>query len=202
LRRQTKRNFRKPLIVMTPKSLLRLPACVSPVDEFVSGRFREILDDSSADPARVRRVVLCSGKVFYELAECRKEGKANEVAIVRVEQFYPLHEELLKQVLGRYNRAKQFVWVQEESQNMGGWSFMEPRLRALGFPVEYVGRDASASPATGSLTVHKQEQKELVEAAIHGPYPHLVRAGSKVQIAANGDGNGSAHERPAVAAAK
>ena len=198
LRRQTMRNFRKPLIVMTPKSLLRLPACVSPIDEFVSGRFREILDDGT-DPARVRRVLLCSGKVYYELADCRKQEKVNDLAIVRVEQFYPLHEELVKQVLGRYSRAKQYVWVQEESQNMGGWSFMEPRLRGLGFPVEYVGRDASASPATGSLTVHKQEQKELVEAAVHGPYPHLVRAGSNGAV--NGE-NGVAHEQEAVAVAK
>ena len=202
LRRQTKRSFRKPLIVMTPKSLLRLPACVSAIDEFVSGRFREILDDTGADPARVRRVLLCSGKVYYELADCRKQDKVNDVAIVRVEQFYPLHEELLKQVLGRFGRAKQFVWVQEESQNMGAWSFMEPRLRALGYSVEYVGRDASGSPATGSLTVHKQEQKELVEAAIHGPYPHLVRAGSKYHPPTNGDGNGTAREQSVVAAAK
>ncbi len=203
LRRQMKRNFRKPLVVMTPKSLLRLPACVSPVEEFVSGRFREILDDAGAEPARVRRVLLCSGKVYFDLIDCRKRDKATEVAIVRVEQFYPLHEEMLKQVLDRYTRVKQIAWVQEESQNMGGWPFMEPRLRALGYAVEYVGRDASASPATGSLTVHKQEQNELVEAAIHGPYPHLVRAGAKYEPAAEVHGdNGSAREHSAVAVAK
>jgi 2-oxoglutarate dehydrogenase E1 component len=184
---------------MTPKSLLRLPACVSPIDEFVTGRFREVLDDITVDPGRVRRVLLCSGKVYYELAEARKQEKASDLAIVRVEQFYPLHEEMLKQVLVRFGRAKEFVWVQEESQNMGGWSFMEPRLRALGYAVEYVGRDASASPATGSLTVHKLEQKELVDAAIHGPYPHLVRAGRRGEHAVEADGDA---RRQAVAAAK
>jgi 2-oxoglutarate dehydrogenase E1 component len=202
LRRQMKRNFRKPLVVMTPKSLLRLPACVSPIDDFVSSRFREVLDDASADPGRVRRVLLCSGKVFYELAERRHQDEVDDLAIVRVEQFYPLHEDMLKQVLGRFGRAKQLVWVQEESQNMGGWSFMEARLRALGYAVEYVGRDASASPATGSLTVHKQEQKELVEAAVRGPYPHLVRAGGKHQPAVADDGDVAARERGAVVAAK
>jgi 2-oxoglutarate dehydrogenase E1 component len=201
LRRQMKRNFRKPLIVMTPKSLLRLPACVSPVDEFVTGRFREVLDDPAADTGRVRRVLLCSGKVYYELVEARKQEKANDLAIVRVEQFYPLHEELLKQVLARFGRAKELVWVQEESQNMGAWSFMEPRLRALGYAVEYVGRDASASPATGSLTVHKLEQKELVEAAVHGPYPHVVRARGRNATPA-ADRDGAEREHAAVAAAK
>jgi 2-oxoglutarate dehydrogenase E1 component len=98
------------------------------------------------------------------------------VAIVRVEQFYPFHEELFKRVLGRYRKAKEWAWVQEESQNNGAWFFMEPRLRALGYAVEYVGRDASASPATGSSQVHKREQKELLEAAIRGEVPHVVRA--------------------------
>jgi 2-oxoglutarate dehydrogenase E1 component len=177
LRRQMKRDFRKPLIVMTPKSLLRLKAAVSPVDEFTNGRFLEVVDDAAADPARIRRVLLCSGKVFYELAEHRTEEKRDDdVAIVRVEQFYPLNEEALRRTLGRYRKAREFVWVQEESQNMGGWTFMEPRLRALGYTVEYVGRDASASPATGSRSVHLQEQHELVEAALTGPVPHIVRA--------------------------
>jgi 2-oxoglutarate dehydrogenase E1 component len=176
LRRQMKRNFRKPLIVMTPKSLLRLKAASSPLDEFVTGRFQEILDDTDVDPARVRRVVLCSGKVYYDLLERRTEAKANDVALVRVEQFFPFAEELVKRSLARYRKAREWVWAQEESQNMGGWTFMEPRLHALGFSFEYVGRDASASPATGSLGVHRREQKELVEAAITGSVPHLVRA--------------------------
>jgi 2-oxoglutarate dehydrogenase E1 component len=183
LRRQMMRNFRKPLVVMTPKSLLRDKMAVSPFEEFVSGRFHEILDDPAlpGDPSRIRRVLLCSGKVYYDLVKLRTQAEAPDLAIVRVEQFYPLHEELLKRTLGRYRKAKEWVWVQEESQNMGGWTFMEPRLRALGYEVRYVGRDASASPATGSNAVHKREQKELVEAAVRGPVPHVVRATSYVR---------------------
>jgi 2-oxoglutarate dehydrogenase E1 component len=176
LRRQMKRAFRKPLIIMTPKSLLRLKAAMSPVEEFTTGHFLEVLDDTRADPLRVRRVVLCSGKVYYELQERRAQHEAGDVALIRVEQFYPFPEELLKRALARYRKAKEWVWAQEESQNMGGWTFLEPRLRALGYEVRYVGRDASASPATGSRTVHLLEQRDLVEAAIAGPAPHLVRS--------------------------
>jgi 2-oxoglutarate dehydrogenase E1 component len=176
LRRQLLRKFRKPLVLLTPKSLLRHKAAVSPVDEFTSGHFQEVLDDTRADPQRVRRVVLCSGKLYYELVEQRSQEEAGDVAVVRVEQFYPFPEELLRRVIARYRKAKEWVWAQEESQNMGGWTFMEPRLRALGPAPAYVGRDASASPATGSRAIHLREQKELVEAAIRQPVPHLVQA--------------------------
>ncbi len=176
LRRQMKRDFRKPLIVMTPKSLLRLKAAQSPVEELTAGHFLEVLDDTKADPQRVRRVVLCSGKLYYELAERREQEEAGDVALVRLEQFYPFPEEQLKRALSRYRKAREWVWAQEESQNMGGWTFLEPRLRAFGYEFAYVGRDASASPATGSRTVHLREQKELVEAAISGEAPHVVRA--------------------------
>jgi 2-oxoglutarate dehydrogenase E1 component len=176
LRRQVRRNFRKPLVVMTPKSMLRNKAVVSPPSELNEGRFREILDDATADPARARRVLLCSGKVYYDLVRLRDEADARNVAIVRVEQIYPLHEELLRDVLRRYRKAEEWAWVQEESQNNGAWFFMEPRLQALGYRFEYVGRDASASPATGSWKVHEREQQELVEAAIRGRVPFVVRA--------------------------
>ncbi len=180
LRRQLKRNFRRPLVLMTPKSLLRHKAAVSPLDELVSGRFQEILDDVTADPARVRRVVLCSGKVYYDLLERRAQEEAGRsVALVRVEQFYPFAEEALVGALARFRQAREWVWAQEESQNMGGWTFMEPRLRALGYEFKYVGRDASASPATGSRQVHLREQQELVEVAISRQVPHLVRANGK-----------------------
>jgi 2-oxoglutarate dehydrogenase E1 component len=176
LRRQMKRNFRKPLVLMTPKSLLRLKAAVSPMEQFATGHFVEVLDDEGADPARVRRVLMCSGKIYYELMEQRSKRQTEEVAIVRVEQFYPFPTELVSRVLGRYRKAKDWVWVQEESMNMGGWTFMEPRLRSLGCPVAYIGRDKSASPATGSRRIHLAEQRDLVNAAIAGPAPHLVRA--------------------------
>ncbi len=179
LRRQMKRNFRKPLVIMTPKSLLRHKECVSPVEAFTDGRFEEIIDDPAADPGRVRRVLLCGGKVYYDLLEGRAKRGADDVAIIRVEQLYPLREDLLVKILTRYRKAREWAWVQEESQNMGAWTFMEPRLRALGYGIEYVGRDASASPATGSLKVHQREQKELVEAALRLPLPHLVRAGGQ-----------------------
>jgi 2-oxoglutarate dehydrogenase E1 component len=176
LRRQLKRNFRKPLILMTPKSLLRHKACVSPVSALNAGRFEEILDDDTADPAQVRRILMCSGKVYYDLVEKRAEQQRKDVAILRVEQLYPFPAATLQKFLERYRKAREFVWVQEESLNMGGWSFVDPRLRGLGIQPEYVGRDSSASPATGSRQVHLREQRELVEAALASPAPHLVRS--------------------------
>lgn len=173
LRRQVKRSFRKPLVVMTPKSLLRLPAAQSTLDEFTSGTFVEVLDDTTVDPSKVRRVILCSGKVYYDLLAKRKP----DVALIRLEQMYPFPEALLLRILERYGKTKEFVWVQEESQNMGAWSFVEPRLRAMGYQFHYIGRDASASPAVGSHKVHEREQKELVEHALNGgPVPYLVRS--------------------------
>jgi 2-oxoglutarate dehydrogenase E1 component len=176
MRRQVKRNFRKPLIVMTPKSLLRHKAAVSPVDELVSGPFREVIDDPTA-PERVRRVVLCSGKVYYDLLAYRQETKTTDVAILRLEQFYPWPGEMLRTIANRYRSATEWVWVQEESQNMGGWTFVAPRLaETLNVSFGYVGRDASASPATGSHHVHEHEQAELVKAAIGAEVTHLVSA--------------------------
>jgi 2-oxoglutarate dehydrogenase E1 component len=145
------------------------------MEEFTEGRFHEVLDDASADPARVKRLILCSGKVYYDLAEARAREE-KPVAIVRIEQFYPLPVEPLQRLLRRYGKAREVVWVQEESMNMGGWTFMEPRLRALGVDPLYVGRDASASPATGSRQVHLREQKEIIDTALAGLVPHLVRA--------------------------
>ena len=142
-----RRDFRKPLIVMTPKSLLRHKLAVSPVDHLTVGHFHDVLDDPAA-PDRVRRVLLCSGKVYYDLVAKRAEvGSQREIAIVRIEQLYPWPAEQLKGVLERYKSAREWVWVQEESQNMGAWTFVSPRLHELmGQQCQYVGRDASASP--------------------------------------------------------
>jgi len=179
LRRQVRCGFRKPLVVMTPKSLLRHKLAVSPVDHLTVGHFHDVLDDPGA-PDRVRRVLLCSGKVYYDLFAHRAEAQSQrEVAIVRIEQLYPWPAVELGKVLARYPSAREWVWVQEESQNMGAWTFAAPRLHELlGLPVQYVGRDASASPATGSKLVHDREQAEIVEAAVGAAVPHLVTASS------------------------
>jgi 2-oxoglutarate dehydrogenase E1 component len=193
LRRQVRRNFRKPLVVMTPKSLLRHKRCVSTVDQFTSGHFREVLDDETTTPESVRRVVLCSGKVYYDLLARREaQNKNDEVAILRLEQFYPFPAALLTAALDRYENANEWVWAQEESQNMGGWAFVSHRLHELtGRPFHYVGRDASASPATGSNAVHNREQDELVEAALGAPVlPHLVTAMAGRKSAAPASVNG------------
>jgi len=180
LRRQMKRPFRRPLILMAPKSLLRHPQCVSPVDELIEGRFHEVVDDPEPPKASPRRLVVCSGKLFYDLRAKRKEDGADDVAIVRLEQFYPFPEEQLMRVAEPYLEAREVVWAQEEPQNRGGWAFMLPRLQALfpGHRILYVGREASASPAVGSLHIHKLEQQELVEQTIHGEVP--TRPGSVV----------------------
>jgi 2-oxoglutarate dehydrogenase E1 component len=184
LRRQVKRNFRKPLVVMTPKSLLRISEkkplelqAASPVTDFTSGQFREVLDDQKAKPELVTRLLVCSGKVYYDLAAKRDELGTQAVAIVRLEQLYPWPQEQLNAVLGRYRQCKEWVWVQEESQNMGGWSFAEPRFRAMNFPFDYVGRDASASPATGSHHVHEREQELLVNGAFAVKTPGPIGPG-------------------------
>jgi 2-oxoglutarate dehydrogenase E1 component len=207
LRRQVRRKFRKPLVVMTPKSLLRLPAAVSPVGEFATGHFREVLDDDRVNPEQVTRVLVCSGKVYYDLAKRREDIGTKAVAVLRLEQLYPWPEAQLAAALGRYRRSREWVWVQEESQNMGGWAFAEPRLRAMNFPFEYVGRDASASPATGSHHVHEKEQKLLVDGAF-APTPsgpigpgRFGWVSAEVHAPAAGNGNGAA-DRPATATVK
>jgi 2-oxoglutarate dehydrogenase E1 component len=179
LRRQVRRPFRKPLVLMTPKSLLRHKLAVSPVDHLTVGHYHDVLDDP-AFPERARRVLLCSGKIYYDLMAKRGDADAGRApAILRIEQLYPWPAEELLSVCERYRLAREWVWVQEESQNMGAWSFVSPRLRALlGTPVEYVGRDESASPATGSKLVHDREQEEIVEAALGAAVPHLVSASS------------------------
>lgn len=169
LRRQVSRPFRRPLILMAPKSLLRHKRAVSPVEDLIEGAFQEFLDDP-APPRNVRRLVLCSGKVFYDLLEARESGGPSDVALVRVEQFYPFHERVLLRILDRYQYAEEVVWCQEEPQNRGGWTFMAPRLQAL-FPnhhIHYIGRPASASPATGSPRIHKMEQSYLIKETLEG----------------------------------
>jgi 2-oxoglutarate dehydrogenase E1 component len=167
LRRQLKRNLRRPLVVMSPKSLLRSRRCVSPVDELVNGRFHEMLDDP-APPKSCRRLVVCSGKVFYDLVAARESAGVDDVAIVRVEQFYPFNEELFQSITEPYRSAGEIVWLQEETRNRGGWGFMMPRLQRAfpDHPLRYIGRTPSASPATGSPRVHREQQQAIVEQAL------------------------------------
>jgi 2-oxoglutarate dehydrogenase E1 component len=167
LRRQMKRSFRKPLIIMSPKSLLRHKDCVSSEIDFTHGHFQEVLDDPDG-AKRPRRLILCSGKVYYDLVACRAENKIKNTAILRIEQFYPLNTELLQSYIKQYAGYKTVVWCQEEPRNMGGWSFMAPILEHLaGQKPVYVGRKASASPAGGSAKIHAIEQDALVEHAFN-----------------------------------
>src|SRR6266571_2646060 len=164
LRRQMKRDFIKPLIIMTPKSLLRAEFASSRGEEFTNGRFEEILNSPKVGPTEeMKRAIFCSGKVYYDLLNYRSERKIDSAAIIRVEQLYPLHETKLKSMMKAFPKTAKFVWCQEESENMGAWTFIEPRLRAL-FCTEiaYSGREASASPAVGALVRHKREQARLV----------------------------------------
>ncbi|MBI3246671.1 MAG: 2-oxoglutarate dehydrogenase E1 component [Deltaproteobacteria bacterium] len=167
LRRQMKRNFRKPLVVMTPKSLLRHKLAVSSVTDLAEGRFQEVIDEATLDPQRVTRLLFCSGKVYYDLLAEREQRQLMDTAIVRLEQLYPFPRKALTEVLCRYPKARTVAWVQEEPRNMGAWGFMREYLsELLPLPLRYVGRRAQASPAVGAQKIHQQEQAALVEHAL------------------------------------
>ena len=160
---------------MTPKSLLRLPASFSSRDEITSGGFQPVLDDAAiGEREEVRRVVMCGGKVFYDLADARRKAEEagetrGRVAILRLEQFYPFPETRIRELFASFPNAKELVWTQEEPHNMGAWTFLESRLRNLlpdGARLRYVGRTSSASPATGSYTTHELEQTKIVQDAL------------------------------------
>ncbi len=164
LRRQMKNDLRKPLVVMSPKSLLRNPLAVSKLEDFVDGAFQEIIDDPRA-PKKARRLVLCSGKVYYDLHSYRVANDVDDIAIVRIEQLYPLHKDKLAQLAKTYAKAD-LVWCQEEPQNMGAWSYIAPELEEVfGRKARYVGREAAASPAVGALAVHKIELNAFLKDA-------------------------------------
>jgi len=165
-----RRGTRKPLVIFTPKSLLRHPRAVSTLHDFSSGGFLEILPDSAADPDSVSRVVFCSGKIYYDLLAAREERKAGHVALVRVEQLYPFAADQAAEILRAYPKSAEVVWAQEEPRNMGPWRFiqekMQPVLEGANREIRYVGRPESASPATGSGKRHQQEQAAIVEDAL------------------------------------
>ncbi len=169
LRRQVIRNYRKPLIVMTPKSLLRHKLAVSTVADFITGSFEAVIPEiDSIDPQSVTRIIFCSGKVYYELLQKRRDEKRQDVAILRLEQLYPFPYDALRQQLSLYAHAQQFVWCQEEPKNQGAWFFLRDcfaKIIPQGSCVMYSGRDAFAAPACGYLSLHNKQQAQLLESA-------------------------------------
>ena len=169
LRRQKHSNVLKPLIIMTPKSLLTKAEAVSKIDDFIGKTaFQEVLPDTelTQNPEEIERLIFCSGKVYYDIIAYREKKGIDNSAVIRVEQLYPFHEELVKEISSQYKNATKYVWCQEEPQNMGAWSFINPLLAdTLDSRIRYAGRDAASSPAAGSKAQHKAEQKMLVEEA-------------------------------------
>jgi len=159
-RRQVKREFTLPLIVLTPKSLLRHPKCVSSLSDMSSGAFQEVIDDRNTEPDTVLRVVLCSGKIYYDLLDRKEQLDATDIALIRIEQLYPFPSQQIKKVLGRYKHAIKYIWVQEEPENMGAWNFIKNNLPEL--ELEHIARQASGSPAVGLNKLHILEQAEIV----------------------------------------
>jgi 2-oxoglutarate dehydrogenase E1 component len=167
------RNNQRPLILMTPKSLLRNPLAASRVEDLTDGRFHPVIDDEEARERAdsVERLILCSGKIFVELAGSEAREQDETTAVARVELLYPFPEERVREVVEGYPNLREIVWVQEEPKNMGAWTFVEPRLRKMlndEMPVRYVGKPARPSPAQGSQGFHKREHNEIVRAAYKG----------------------------------
>jgi len=161
LRRQLHRDIRKPLIVFTPKSLLRHPRCISTLDDLANGKFLELIYDVNVNPEPVTRIVMCSGKIYYELLEKKEKDQVQDMLLVRIEQLYPFPIEQLRALRKKFKHAAEWIWVQEEPANMGAWGYL---LRTLNdFPLQVVSRSESASPASGSHQAHEREQQALVE---------------------------------------
>jgi 2-oxoglutarate dehydrogenase E1 component len=160
LRRQLKQPFRKPLICFTPKKLLRYPSCVSKLNDFTKDRFHEVIDDLSVDVKNVKRIVFCSGKIYYDLIERREKEGVNDLAIVRIEQLYPFPKNQLNTVIKKYNKAKEYIWVQEEPENAAAWRYVKHWWNEVN--LSYIGREEAASPATGYAKKHAHETEEIL----------------------------------------
>ena len=160
LRRQLKRKYRKPLIVMTPKSLLRHPKCISTLDDLSKGTFMDTIDDVFVNPNDVCRIVFCSGKLFYELDEKRRKINNKNVAIIRIEQLFPLNTDFIDKLYKKYNESEIF-WVQEEPENMGAWRYILSNLKNLN--IKLVSRKSSPAPASGSSKSFADQQKIIIE---------------------------------------
>jgi len=178
LRRQLLRDFRKPLVIMSPKSLLRHTEAVSHIDELVGGSFEPVIDDTQVDDRdSVDRVLLCSGKVYYALKAAREDAKTEGTALVRIEQLYPFPQQHVRDLLANYGNLKKLIWVQEEPRNMGAYREMLhhfERIAPDGVTLEYAGRDSRAATATGSIGVHRREEEKLVELALSTDAPTRV----------------------------
>jgi len=161
LRRQMKRNYRKPLIVFTPKSLLRHPKAINPIEDLANGSFQEVIDDHLVDKSTIKKVVFCMGKFYYDLLEKREKLERNDIALVRIEQLFPLHEEQLLSIIDTYPNAERFVWAQEEPKNMGAWSYMLERFPKL--RLEVASREYHAAPAAGSSTRFKKRHQKVLD---------------------------------------
>ncbi|MEZ4848048.1 MAG: 2-oxoglutarate dehydrogenase E1 component [Bacteroidia bacterium] len=163
IRRQVHREFRIPLIVFTPKKLLRYPGCVSPLNDFTQGGFQEVIDDTYCEPDKVERVLFCSGKIYYDLLEKQQADERKDVAIVRIEQLYPVPIPQLRAIIAKYGEKAEFFWVQEEPGNMGPWNFV---LRIFNeVKLDYIGRKPSSSPASGYYKKHAAHQNEIINEA-------------------------------------
>jgi 2-oxoglutarate dehydrogenase E1 component len=163
MRRQLAWNFRKPCVIMSPKSLLRHPDVISPVSEFTQGGFKEVYDDNYADPAQVHKMLFCSGKVYFDLLHKQQQAERKDVALIRIEQLFPFPEKQITKLRKKYSNTKKVVWVQEEPENMGAWTYILRKYRSE--VDEGIFRPPSASPATGFSKVHYDEQQEIVRKA-------------------------------------
>jgi len=160
LRRQMKWNFRKPLVVMTPKSLLRHPKVISPLEDFANGQFQAIIDDASANAEKIEKLVLCSGKIYYELLAKKEELNCENVALVRMEQLYPIQQDKLEEIFSKYSKRKELLWVQEEPENMGAWTYILRNFRETG--IQVISPVASGSPAPGSHKMFEKNQNNVI----------------------------------------
>jgi 2-oxoglutarate dehydrogenase E1 component len=185
IRRQMNQPFRKPLIVMMPKSMLRLPAARSPIERFMTGGFLNTIDDTrfeerSGDRAAVRRVILCTGKVYYDLAGRRDATERDDVALIRLEQLYPFPEDEVRRIIESYPNREQVTWVQEEPRNHGAFFHVQRMMKEhLEIEIDDISRVSSPSPSGGSASMHEQEQQEIVLAAIDGTGPRAESKSAK-----------------------
>ncbi len=180
LRRQMLRQLRKPLVVMTPKSLLRHRLATSAMDQFTSGEFQPVIGEvDNLDPDQIDHIIICSGKVYYDLLEARRARGLHNVVIVRIEQLYPFPRERFDQIIDAYTKVSKLIWCQEEPQNQGAWDQIRHRFHTQlnkGKSLYYVGRHSAAAPAVGFYPVHVRQQEILIDEALTGHInPHMNR---------------------------